>query len=85
MVDGGPYLWHNATFEEFVLTGRDLVVAVIAVFSSDKVGPVCVHMFDMNLIMSSHLSHIEGVMYKFNDHIHVFGVSKRVVYRLHYA
>ena len=76
VVDGGPYLWHNATFEESVLIDRDLVLAVVTVFSSDKVGPIFVHMFNVNLIMSSHLSHIKGIMHKFNDHIHVLRVNK---------
>ena len=59
LIDHEPYLWHDATLEEFMLIGRHGVVTVVTVLADDKVGPVFVHVFDMYLVMSGYGSHIQ--------------------------
>ena len=84
-VNGIPDLGHDATLEELVLVGRHLVVAMVAVFCYDKVWPVFVHVFDVDLILSSYMSHVQCVVKEFDDHVHVFRVHEGVVYSLHNA
>ena len=54
-VNGIPDLGHDATLEELVLVGRHLVVAMVAMFCYDKVWPVLIHVFDVNLVLSGNI------------------------------
>ena len=73
-IDGLPHEWHNSTFEEFMLICRPLLWAMIAVLGYHKVWPIFIHMFNIDLVLSSDVSHIQGVVKEFKDHVHVLRV-----------
>ena len=73
-IDSLPYEWRDSTFEELVLICRQLMWAMIAVLRYHKVWPIFIHMFNIDLVLSSDVSHIQGVMKEFKDHVHVLRV-----------
>ena len=61
-IDSLPYEWRDSTFEELMLICRQLVWAMITVLRYHKVWPIFVHMFNVNLVLSSDMSHIQSIM-----------------------
>ena len=73
-IDGLPHEWHDSTFKKFMLICRPLLWAMITMLGYHEVWPILIHMFNIDLVLSSDVSHIQGVVKEFKDHVHVLRV-----------